>query len=77
MISNNLLRDKLLINGTWVDAVGGERFDTVDPSTEQVIASVPRGRAADVEAAAMAAEAAKRGPWAALTPFQRGQLLFR
>jgi len=77
MLLNKLLRDKLLIGGTWVDAVGGERFDTVDPSTEQVIASVSRGRVADIEAAAMAAEAARHGPWAALTPFQRGQLLVR
>jgi len=77
MLLNKLLRDKLLIGGTWVDAVGGERFDTVDPSTEQVITSVSRGRVADIEAAAMAAEAARHGPWAALTPFQRGQLLVR
>ncbi len=74
---NKLLRDKLLIGGVWVEAAGGERFDTVDPSTEQVITSVPRGRAVDVAAAVAAAEAARHGPWAALTPFERGRLLFR
>jgi hypothetical protein len=77
MIKNKLLRDRLLIGGDWVEAVSGERFETVDPATEQVIATVPRGRAADVAAAVAAAEAARHGPWAALTPFQRGQLLFR
>lgn len=77
MLSNKLLRDRLLIGGDWVEAAAGERFDTVDPATEQVIATVPRGRAADVAAAVAAAEAARHGPWAALTPFQRGQLLFR
>jgi len=77
MIENRLLRDRLLIGGNWVDAAAGERFETVDPATEQVIASVPRGRAADVAAAVAAAEAARHGPWSALTPFQRGQLLFR
>jgi len=77
MIKNKILRDRLLIGKDWVEAVSGERFETVDPATEQVIATVPRGRAADVAAAVAAAEAARHGPWAALTPFQRGQLLFR
>ena len=77
MIESRLLRDRLLIGGNWVDAAADERFETVDPATEQVIASVPRGRAADVAAAVAAAEAARHGPWSALTPFQRGQLLFR
>lgn len=77
MLSNKLLRDKLLIGGNWVEAAAAERFETVDPATEQVIATVPRGRAADVAVAVEAAEAARHGPWAALTPFQRGQLLFR
>jgi acyl-CoA reductase-like NAD-dependent aldehyde dehydrogenase len=77
MIESRLLRDRLLIGGNWVDAAADERFETVDPATEKVIASVPRGRAADVAAAVAAAEAARHGPWSALTPFQRGQLLFR
>ena len=77
MIESRLLRDRLLIGGNWVDAAADERFETVDPATEKVIASVPRGRATDVAATVAAAEAARHGPWSALTPFQRGQLLFR
>jgi aldehyde dehydrogenase (NAD+) len=68
---------KMLIDGEWVDAKAGETFETVDPSTEAVICSVPRGRAADIDAAVKAAHAALTGPWGQMTPFERGRLLFK
>ena len=77
MISNGLLRDKLLIGGEWVCAVSGETFETVNPATEAVICAVPRGAAADVDAAVRAASDALAGPWAEVAPFERGRLLMR
>jgi len=68
---------KLMIGNQWLDAVAGETFETVDPATETVICSVARGRAADVGLAVKAAEAARHGPWAEITPYERGQMLFR
>ncbi|RZK59254.1 MAG: aldehyde dehydrogenase family protein, partial [Rhodococcus sp. (in: high G+C Gram-positive bacteria)] len=60
------------------DAVdnSGPRTDVVDPSTEQVIAAVPQGTAADVDRAVAAAVAAKND-WARLVPKDRSLLLHR
>jgi aldehyde dehydrogenase (NAD+) len=46
-----------VIAGEWVDSAT-ERIEVVNPATEQVIASVPAGTAADVDAAVAAANAA-------------------
>ena len=47
------------------------------PTSEEVICTVPRGRAEDIDAACKAAHAALQGPWADLTPFERGRMLFK
>ena len=46
-----------LIGGEWVPAVGSETLPVLDPSTQEVILHVPRGGAADVDAAVAAATA--------------------
>ena len=67
---------KMLIDGQWVDASDGGRFDSVDPATNQAWASIPEATEADVDAAVRAAHRAQtEGPWASLTPSQRGKLL--
>jgi betaine-aldehyde dehydrogenase len=43
------------IGGEWVDAAGGERIESVDPTTEQVLATVPDADVADVDSAVRAA----------------------
>lgn len=48
----------MFINGQWVASESGELFDVLDPATEEVIAQVPNGTAADVARAVAAAEAA-------------------
>src|SRR5690606_11921350 len=40
------------IDGQWVPAASGKTFDTIDPATEEVIASVAEGDAKAVDAAA-------------------------
>jgi hypothetical protein len=40
----------LLIGGEWIDAADGSTFETVDPATGEVLARVPAGGAADVDA---------------------------
>ena len=40
---------KLYIGGAWVDPVGAGRLEVVDPTTEQVCATVPEGTAADAD----------------------------
>ena len=67
------------IDGAWVDARDGERFDVFDPATGAVIATAPDSKAADVEAAI---DAARRtfddGTWWPGTPArERGRILLR
>ena len=70
-------RQTLFINNAFEPAKSGAWFETVDPSTESVLAEVARGDAADVDSAVRAAEAARHGAWRKLTPAARGQLLFK
>lgn len=48
---------KMLIGGRWQDAKSGATIESVDPSTEEVIATIPDGDEADV---AEAVEAGKQ-----------------
>lgn len=64
------------INGEWVDAASGARFDSEDPFTAKVWATLPRCGEEDVDRAVKAARAAlERGPWAEMHPTARGALL--
>jgi aldehyde dehydrogenase (NAD+) len=68
---------KLFIGNQWSDAQSGETFETIDPSTEAVIATVARAGEADVDRAVRAAHDAMKGPWSRLAPAERGALLFK
>ena len=65
-----------LVDGAWVEAEGGGRWDVIDPATEEVVASVPYGGAADVVRAVEAGQRALPG-WRARTAYQRGAVLER
>ena len=62
------------INGSFVPGSTGELIDVVDPTTEQVIASVQAGTADDVDAAVQAAVVAQK-TWGATTPKERADVL--
>jgi succinate-semialdehyde dehydrogenase/glutarate-semialdehyde dehydrogenase len=62
----------LYINGEWRKT--SERFDVINPATEDVITSVASADIADADAALDAAEAAMKD-WAARTPRQRSEVL--
>ena len=66
------------INGQWVAGSSGETFPVYDPSTEEVIAHVASGTAADVDRAVKAARAAfDSGPWPQTNAAERGRLLYK
>ncbi len=69
----------MYIDGRWVDARDGGVFDTFDPATGAVIASVPRALAADADAAVAAARRAfDDGTWgSAVAERDRARLMFR
>jgi succinate-semialdehyde dehydrogenase/glutarate-semialdehyde dehydrogenase len=75
-MADDALRTDLFIGGSWRPAASGERFDVLDPGTEEVIASVASGGADDGRAAAAAAADAQPG-WAATPPRQRAEVLRR
>ncbi len=64
----------LYIDGTWREGAAGERFDVINPATEQVLASVASAEIVDADAALDAAEAAFAA-WAGRTPRQRSEVL--
>jgi aldehyde dehydrogenase (NAD+) len=67
---------QMLIDGAWVDSSDGKSFDSVSPVTGKPWARVPEASAADVDRAVRAADRAfTSGPWAAMTPSQRGKCL--
>ncbi|MDX6350501.1 MAG: aldehyde dehydrogenase [Streptomyces sp.] len=66
--------DAMYIDGAWRPAAGTDTIAVVNPADEQVIATVPAGTAADVDAAVRAARAAFPG-WAATAPAERAARL--
>jgi betaine-aldehyde dehydrogenase len=70
-------RYQMYIDGKFVDAASGKRFDVYDPATEGVIATCPAGDASDIDRAAQAANRAFHGGWRTVTAQERGRILFR
>ncbi len=56
--TSTLERSTFFIGGRWVEPSGEGRIEVIDPSSEQVLGSVPEGTAEDVDAAVAAARQA-------------------
>ena len=67
----------MLIDGEWVQASTGQTFESTNPATNAVWATVPEATEADVNRAVAAAKAAFEGEWGAMTPTARGKCLHR
>jgi aldehyde dehydrogenase (NAD+) len=69
---------RLFINNEWVDPHDGTCFDTLNPATGEVIASVAQGGAADIDRAVKAARhALEAPPYSTMDAADRGRLLLR
>jgi phenylacetaldehyde dehydrogenase len=69
---------KLFIDGDWVDAASGRTFITPNPATGEALATVAEGDAHDIDRAVQAARRAfEVGPWARMTPSDRGRLIWK
>ena len=54
---------RMLIGAEWVDALSGDRLETLNPATGELLATIPAGDAADVDRAVAIARAAfEQGP---------------
>ena len=68
---------QLFIDGRFTPALSGRTFETVNPATGRVLATVADGGAEDVNAAVAAARRALNGPWAKFKPFDRQAVMLR
>ncbi len=68
--------ENVYINGKWVPSAGEGSLEVTNSATEEVIASVPNGAVADVDAAVAAAKSAFHG-WSALPKEERADYLMK
>jgi len=66
------------IDGKFVDSVGGETFDVLDPVSNETYVTAAAGQKADVDlAVAAATRAFVDGPWPRMKPRERSRILYR
>ena len=71
-------KQKMLINGKWVEAASGKTFPTYNPASGEVLSHVAEGDREDIDRAVKAARAAfEKGPWAKISPSERGRMMWR
>src|SRR5580704_101993 len=71
-------RDRLLlIDGQRVTSAAGRTFTSLNPATEQVIATIAEGNEIDVDRAVEAARLAFEGPWRTMRAAERGHILLK
>ncbi|HYU58330.1 MAG TPA: aldehyde dehydrogenase [Actinomycetota bacterium] len=69
---------KLLIDGEFVDAASGETSESRSPSDGELVATVAKGGAEDVNRAVSAARRAfDEGPWPSMKPAERWKIMRR
>lgn len=67
----------LFINGSFVAPGSGKYFDTINPATEQKIASVAEAGESDIDAAVIAARTAYDNVWSKMSAKDRGKYIYR
>src|SRR6201996_6955905 len=67
----------LLIDGRRVASASGRMFKSLNPATEEVIATIAEGNEADVDRAVAAARRAFEGPWRTMRAAERGHILLK
>jgi acyl-CoA reductase-like NAD-dependent aldehyde dehydrogenase len=70
------VRDKIYINGGWVPSTGDGTIEVIDPTSEEVLATVPAGTPEDVDRAVRAA-AASFPAWSGTSREERATVLVR
>ncbi|XP_017786870.1 PREDICTED: aldehyde dehydrogenase, mitochondrial [Nicrophorus vespilloides] len=74
-----ILYSGIFINNEWHKSKSGRTFETVNPSTGEVITEVQRAGVEDVELAVNAAHSAFKlgSPWRTMDASERGRILFK
>lgn len=69
------MRDKLYIDGQWLEPLAGGRIPVINPATEEVIHEAPAGTAEDIDRAVRAARAAFENGWSRTSGKERAKYL--
>ncbi|MHB1598308.1 MAG: aldehyde dehydrogenase family protein, partial [Acidimicrobiales bacterium] len=67
----------LFVNGEFVEPSDGAMFETVDPSSEEVLAEVASAGPVDVDRAVTAASRAQQEVWGPMPGKERAKYLYR
>ena len=68
---------RMLINGEWVKSASGKTFESRNPATGDLLATVAEGDAEDINRAVATARAAFEGPWSKFKSYERQALLLK
>ena len=68
---------RLFIDGEFVDPIDGASFKTINPATEEVLADISEGGAADIDRAVRAARTAYKTTWSRMPGAERAKYLYR
>ena len=71
------LPDYLYIDGHRVQDSNLDSIDSYDPASGLLLTSVPAGNSTSIDEAVDAAKRALQGPWADISPRERGRLMWR
>lgn len=71
-------KKQLYINGKFVESQSGKTFETYNPATGEILATVYEANAGDVDAAVKAARNAfDKGPWSKMSAAERSRLMYK
>lgn len=70
-------KNKLFINGKFVEPKSKKYFKTINPATEETLAEIAEANAQDVDLAVKAARHAYKNTWSKISGAERGKYLFR
>ena len=77
-VMQKLKPGRLLIGGKPSECASGQKIDVMNPATGELLTTVERGEAADVDRAVKAArQAFESGPWPKMNVSERGKILWR
>lgn len=68
---------ELFIGGKWLKPSSGKYFDTINPATEEKIASIAEANDKDVDKAVQAARKAYNEVWSKMPASERGKYIYR
>lgn len=68
---------ELFIDGKWVKPTSGKYFDTINPATEEKLASIAEANEKDVDKAVKAAQKAYNEVWSKMPAKERAKYIYR